>query len=373
MLPVWVMRTEPKQRGLRFLLTAAALVLLVAGLKQAESLVVPFVVSAFLAALTAPVVVWLDRHRVTPALSVPLVMLVVLGVLFGFVGLLVGSGNAFVAAFPRYQARLGELFGGLSDWLRTHGVELNWDLLRSAVKPESVVSVFDKTLSGLVDAVSYTLLVIFTMVFMLFEVTGLPAKLRLALGDPEADLGHFQKVTTEIKSYIVIKTYVSLGTGVLVWLLLAVLGVDFALLWGVLAFLFNFIPTIGSIIAALPPVLLGLVQHGFGVAAAVLGGFVVINMVIGNVVEPHLMGRRLGLSTLVVFLSLVFWGWLWGAAGMLLSVPLTMVVKIALEHNEEWHWLAVLMDPAPSGKARRSIAPPPNSSEAERTPPASDA
>ena len=373
MLCVWVMRTEPKQRGLRFLLTAAGVVLLVAGLKHAESLVVPFVVSAFLAALTAPVVVWLDRHRVSPGLSVPLVVLVVLGLLFGFVGLLVGSGNAFVAAFPRYQARLGELFAGLSDWLRTQGIELNWDLLRSAVKPESVVSVFDKTLSGLVNAVSYTLLVIFTMVFMLFEVTGLPTKLRAAIGDPEADLGHFQKVTSEIKSYIVIKTYVSLGTGILVWLLLALLGVDFALLWGVLAFLFNFIPTIGSIIAAVPPVLLGLVQHGFGVAAAVLGGFVVINMVIGNVVEPQLMGRRLGLSTLVVFLSLVFWGWLWGAAGMLLSVPLTMVVKIALENDEDWHWLAVLMDPAPPTRLRRSTAPLPKPNESRDDGPRSEA
>ena len=324
------MEKVTQQRGLRFLVTVAALVVVIVGLRETQSLLVPLVIAAFLAALTAPLVVWLDKHRIPPAVSVPLVVLIVLGLILGFVGLLVGTGKAFVAAFPRYQERLNELFGGVTGWLRGQGVDLNWDLLRSAVKPESAVKILDTTLSGLTDAVSYTLLVIFTMVFMLFEVTGLPRKMRAAIGDPDADLGHFEKVTTEIKNYIVIKTYISLGTGVAVWLMLAILGVDFALLWGVLAFLFNYIPTIGSIIAAVPAVLLALVQHGVGVCAITLGGYVAINLTVGNVIEPHLMGKRLGLSTLVVFLSLVFWGWLWGVVGMLLSVPLTMIVKIAM-------------------------------------------
>jgi AI-2 transport protein TqsA len=357
------MASETKARGLHWLLTAACLVVVVAGLRQAQALVVPLVISAFLAALSAPLVVWLHRRKVPPAVSVPLVVLIVVAMLLCFAGLLVGTGKAFVAAFPRYQARLDELSGGAIAWLRSCGVELNWQLLQGAVRPEAAVKILDRTLSGLTDAVSYTLLVLFTMVFMLFEVTGLPGKLRAALGDPEADLGRFEKVTTEIKNYIVIKTYVSLATGLLVWVLLAALDVDFALLWGVLAFLFNYIPTFGSIVAAVPPVLLALVQHGVAVSAMVAGGFVGINLVIGNVVEPQLMGRRLGLSTLVVFLSLFFWGWLWGVPGMLLSVPLTMTVKIALENDESWHWIAALMDSAPSPAPRRL---PPTSSGAPR-------
>ena len=136
---------------------------------------------------------------------------------------------------------------------------------------------------------------------------------------------------------------VSLVTGLLAGTWLYILGVDHFLLWGVLAFLFNYIPNIGSIIAAVPAVLMALVQYGGGEAGLVALGFVVINTVMGNVVEPRFMGRGLGLSTLVVFLSLIFWGWLLGSVGMLLSVPLTMIVKIALESREESRWLAILL------------------------------
>jgi predicted PurR-regulated permease PerM len=116
-------------------------------------------------------------------------------------------------------------------------------------------------------------------------------------------------------------------------------------LWGLVAFLFNFVPNIGSIIAAVPALLLALVQLGPGPALAAGAGYLVVNIVMGNVVEPRFMGRGVGLSTLVVFLSLVFWGWVLGPVGMLLSVPLTMVVKLALEANPETRWIAVLIGP----------------------------
>ncbi len=128
---------------------------------------------------------------------------------------------------------------------------------------------------------------------------------------------------------------------------LAIIGVDFPLLWGMLAFLLNYIPTFGSILAAIPPVLLAMVQLGPGHAIAALAVFVMLNVLLGNFVEPYFMGRRLGLSTLVVFLSLVFWGWVWGPVGMLLSVPLTMIVKIMLENTEDLSWIAVLLGAGP--------------------------
>ena len=125
--------------------------------------------------------------------------------------------------------------------------------------------------------------------------------------------------------------------------LLALIGVDYPVLWGALAFLLNFIPNIGSIIAAVPPVLLALIQLGVAQAALVAGGFLVINMAIGNFLEPRYMGQGLGLSTLVVFLSLVFWGWVLGPVGMLLSVPLTIAVKIALEVRPDTRWMAIML------------------------------
>ena len=136
-------------------------------------------------------------------------------------------------------------------------------------------------------------------------------------------------------------------TGTVVGVAMAIVGIDFPVLWGVLAFLLNYVPNLGSILAAIPPVLLALVQFGVGRAIAVVAVFAAVNVLLGNLLEPRLMGRRLGLSTLVVFLSLIFWGWVWGPVGMLLSVPLTMIVKIMLENTPDLRWVAVLLGDRP--------------------------
>jgi predicted PurR-regulated permease PerM len=154
-----------------------------------------------------------------------------------------------------------------------------------------------------------------------------------------------------VQRYLAVKTTVSLVTGAAIAIWTGLVGLDFALVWGLLAFLLNYIPTIGSIIAAAPAVLLATVQLGLGPALLVGVGFLVVNTVLGNIVEPALMGRAVGLSTLVVFTSLVFWGWVWGPVGMLLSVPLTMIVKIFLENSDELRWIAVLLDTPKNAQA----------------------
>jgi predicted PurR-regulated permease PerM len=168
--------------------------------------------------------------------------------------------------------------------------------------------------------------------------------MRAALGSPDADLDRFSKAAREIQKYLGLKTAISAVTGLLIGAWVAVLGLDFALTWGFLAFLLNFIPNIGSIIAAAPAVLLALVQLGLAKAILVAAGFVVVNVVLGNLVEPQLMGRTLGMSTLVIFLSLVFWGWLWGPVGMFLSVPLTMILKIGMENSRDLKPVAIMLD-----------------------------
>jgi len=146
---------------------------------------------------------------------------------------------------------------------------------------------------------------------------------------------------------------ISVVTGALLGVWTGLLGLDFAILWGILAFALNFIPTVGSIIAAVPPMILALVLFGPGHMFAVGAGFLVVNITLGNMLEPRIMGDQFGLSALVVFLSLVFWGWLWGPAGMLLSVPLTVTIHSVLAHNESTRWLAVLMG------GSRALTPPP--------------
>jgi predicted PurR-regulated permease PerM len=180
---------------------------------------------------------------------------------------------------------------------------------------------------------------------MLLEATSIPAKLRFIVGEQDSSMAPFEKFIGNVKNYMAIKTIVSLASGICVAILIYIMGVDYPMLWGMLAFALNYVPNIGSIIAAIPPVLLAIIQVGFFKAMMVAVGFVVINLVIGSVIEPRYMGRGLGLSTLVVFLSLLFWGWVLGPVGMLLSVPLTITAKIALDSRDETRWMAVLLGP----------------------------
>jgi AI-2 transport protein TqsA len=156
--------------------------------------------------------------------------------------------------------------------------------------------------------------------------------------------------TRDIQRYLAIKTVASLITGFLAGLLCWAAGLDFFILWGILAFALNFIPVIGSIVAGVPPMILALLLSGWPNALLVAGGYLLINNLIGNFLEPILVGRRLGISTLVVVISVMFWGWVWGPLGMLLAVPLTMMLKIVLEGSDEFRWIAVAIssDSAPS-------------------------
>lgn len=326
------------------LLTAAAFVVVVAGLKAAQNLLVPFLVSVFLAILAAPAVLWLRRRRVPTLVAVLLVVLAMMGVLTGIGAMVGGSINSFTEAVPRYEARFRVLGDGVRSWLAAHGVSFGASSLTEVLDPGALLKFLGGTLGGLVAAASNTVLVLLTTIFILFELAGFPTKLRAAMGSERADLSRFERVTVEVQRYLLMKTGLSLATGLLAGFWCAVLGVDFALLWGLLAFLLNYIPNLGSIIAAVPPILLALVQLGPGRALAVAAGYVAVNTLIGNLIEPQVMGRRLGLSPLVVFLSLVFWGWVWGPVGMLLSVPLTMMVKIMLESSPHTWRAAVLLD-----------------------------
>ena len=185
--------------------------------------------------------------------------------------------------------------------------------------------------------------IIFTVLFLIVESTSLPEKLRSISQNPEKTLGDLSAFMKSVNHYLVIKAVMSLITGLVIAVYLTVLGVDFAIVWGALAFFMNFVPYIGSIIAAVPAVILSLIDAGPVVSLAVAGGFVVVNLIVGNVLEPRYMGRGLGLSTLVVFLSLIFWGWVFGPVGMFLSTPLTMIVKIALENDPRSRWISVLL------------------------------
>lgn len=328
----------------RLLLTAASFVIVVAGMRAAEPILVPLLIAGFLAIISTSPVFWLREKGIPAPAAVFFVILGVLSLGLGFILIIGTSLEDFSDAIPRYQTRLTQEMGPLLHWIQEMGFQLNEDLLLKSIDPGASMRLVGRMLSGLGGILTNSFLIILTVIFILLEASSFQQKVRAAFGDPKGTFAQFNKITDAVNNYLAIKTLVSLGTGIIVAIWVAILGIDFPVIWGLLAFLLNFIPNLGSIIAAVPPVLLGYIQFGIGRALLVGVGFGVVNLLFGNVVEPKLLGRKLGLSTLVVFLSLVFWGWVWGPVGMLLSVPMTMVVKIALESSPSTQWISILLD-----------------------------
>jgi len=334
---------------LRYMLGAAALVVIVAGIKASQAAMVPLLLSLFIAVLCGPVLFWLTAKRVPTALAIALIIVGVAGLLALLSSVVSGSVNQFISDLPFYQARLGELNMQFLRWAETtlagFGVEFSGERLRDMVNPGQLLGMVGTTLNSFGNIMTNLVLILVTVIFILSEMHGWKSK--LVFIDRNGGSGKlsasFARVGETIVHYMTLKLWVSLATGVAIALWLWVIGVDYFILWALVAFLLNFIPNIGSILAAIPAVLLAVVQLGLPEAAFTALGYVVVNMVMGNVVEPRIMGKGLNLSPLVVFLSLILWGWILGPVGMFLSVPLTMGLKIAFENFPETRSLAIMM------------------------------
>ena len=337
--------THHQTTASEILITVAAFVIVIAGMRASVSILVPFLLAGFIAIICAPLLFWLRSKGLPTWLSL---IIVVLGVLFSglLIGGLVGSSvKAFSRDLPVYDQKLRQQAVALVTWIERLGVDTSDLALPEIFNPGAAMKLVAAVLNSLRKMVTNGFLILMTVVFMLAEALNFPSKLRAVLGAQEDSLANFDQFIGDVKSYMAIKTLMSLATGIVVAIWLAIIGVDYATLWGLLAFLLNFIPNIGSIIAAVPAVLFAVIQLGYIQALGAAAGYLVINLVMGSLIEPRFMGRSLGLSTLVVFLSLLFWGWVLGPVGMVLSVPLTITAKIALDSREETRWLSVLLGP----------------------------
>ncbi len=333
-----------KQGGaVKALLVTAAIFIILAGLKLAANILVPFLLSVFIAIICNPLVAKASKYKIPKSISVVLVILIFVSIALSLAGLVGKSLNELSQLLPEYRAQLKVHFFWITAQLAHFNILISTDLIIEYFDPAAALGLAADMLSGLGNVMANLFLIIITVVFMLFEASSLPIKFHFALDDPQMRQKQIDRFISSVNHYIAIKTIVSVATGLTVALMLYLFGLDFFLLWGVLAFLLNYIPNIGSIIAAVPAMSLAILQLGLGEAGAIGLGYLVINMVMGNIVEPRFLGKGLGLSTLVVFLSLIFWGWLLGTVGMLLSIPLTMIIKIALESSTEGRWFAVLL------------------------------
>lgn len=325
------------------LVSLASVIVIIAGLKAAQDIVVQFLLALFFAVMFLPVFKFFVSKKLPKWLSLLVVLFINLLFVYILAFTMITSVNEMRENLPQYQEKLQVYIHKFISVLHIFGITVPENISFDFLNPDLIFQFVSNSLLSFGNILANAMFIIILAVFILLESDLFSQKLKIISKGEKA-----KKLVDEffesVIEYMKIKTVTSFFTGFLAWIFLFFLGVDFALLWGMLAFLLNFIPTIGSIIAAIPPITIALIDGGVWYAVAVSVWYLAINMVIGNILEPRFMGKGVGLSPLVVLLSLVFWGWVLGTVGMFLSIPLTVIAKMAFELKEETRWIAVLMD-----------------------------
>lgn len=346
--------------GVRTLLILATLVIVIAGLKAAERFFVPFLLALFIATVSFPITAWLRRHKVPRFFAVITTVLVDFAFLAGVV--LIGVtliGELQEKWESKYQAQSTQKLAQTEDWAvativkwsnvpeeearRNVRAYVTEDLTKqlSNIKVEDIVGLGTNVVGRVTAFLGAAFIVVLFTVFMLMEARMFGRRLSLIAEARGPNFERMLHAGKDIQRFLGIKTVVSLATGFLAGFLCWAAGLDFFILWGILAWALNYIPVMGSIVAGIPPTILTLVLMGWPSALAVGVGYVAINTFLGNFIEPMMMGRRFGISTLVVIISVMFWGWVWGPVGMFLAVPIMMMLKVILENSYEFRWIAV--------------------------------
>ncbi len=328
------------QFGVKFWIISASLIIVIAGIREAAGLITPFFLALFITAIFYGPFKWLQEKGVHTALALTIVILGIAFLTVTVVGLIGASVASFTEKIPFYEERFTLYWRGLNGFIKDNNwIKMDLDF-SEYLDPGIVMKLAGNVFTSFGKIMSNFFIILLVVIFMLLEISVFERKIHLI---NKNSLERVNKIVKNLNAYFGTKALTSFVTGVLVSISLAIIGIDFPLLWGFLAFLLNFIPNIGSIIAAVPAILLALVQFGFPSAAATTIVFLVVNVIIGNVAEPRLMGKSLGLSPLIVFLSLIFWGWVLGTIGMLLATPLTMTIKIVFDNMDETKHIGLMM------------------------------
>jgi AI-2 transport protein TqsA len=351
--------TLPKKpRATQMVLLLAALVVVIAGLKAAQSFFVPVLLAFFIATISYPVTSWLMRHKMPPAIAVLLTVLVD----FAFLAAVIVLGVTIIGDlqekwdaeyYDLTRAKVQDASASLASKLEEWGVEDGAEKVQEVtnenltelrnIKFATILSFSTGVVGRVLTFFATFGVVIVLTIFMLFEAHGFSGRFGAIREARGPNFDRMSSAMLDTQRYLGIKTIISLATGLLAGTLCWVAGLDFFLLWGILAFVMNFIPVVGSAIASIPPILLALIAKEGGPAdmVVVAAGYGLINMFLDNFVQPMLLGKRFGLSILVVVVCVFFWGWLWGLIGIVLAVPLTMILKVVLDNSDEFRWVAV--------------------------------
>ena len=325
------------------LVKIAALIIIFAGAIYAKSIITPFLLALFISIICAQPISWIEKKGIPRWLAIIIVILGLIVLFSGFTFLIGGTLSSFSGNLSKYESTLTTISNSFIQFLNDKGLKIPKDQITNLVQPAKILEFTASALNGLFNMMGNTFLIFLIILFILTEFGSFTVKAKAIMSESDKSISYFSFILQNIRHYLGIKTLLCLAIGVLIYLALLIIGVDYPLLWALIAGLMNYIPNIGSIIATIPTILFALVQLGLGGALWTLGASMLIHNVLGNIIEPRIMGKGLGLSTLVVFLSLLFWGFILGMVGMFLSVPITMTIKIMLEQNEKTKWLAILL------------------------------
>lgn len=330
-------------RWIRILLIIIALPALAIILKSLKAIFIPLIIAVFLAFLFSPLTGFLKKRRM-PISLILLITLVIIGIFFTLTFMLVyAASSSIVNGLPKYQGRFSEMIAGGVHYF--HGLAERWNISSEQLSlmnlPQlvstgfsSVPKAISQTMNTLVDIVWNLFLIVIFMIFILLETDKLSLRLKKVMSHSSKlqtwDTLH--NIEQQIQKYLTVKALISLATALVGMGLMLAYGVDFVLVCGILLFVLNFIPNIGSIIASAIPILICALQSGLDLRTLMFSLLIIATqMFFGNILEPRWQGNRLNLTPIMVLISLIFWGWLWGIVGMLICVPLTSAINILLK------------------------------------------
>lgn len=314
----------------RLLLLSASIIIVVAGMRAFADTLNAFFMAALIAMLCVPIQSRLRTRGVSQGLSLALVLVLIIGIgilLVAFIGI---STNQVIRKLPDYQVRLQQLQTSAWSELDKLGISEQTVTALESVDLQSLIPFASSILRATFDSLGNVLLVFLILFYMLMDAPNIPRRLRRVLGDDSHWLVKANLFIRSVQRYMVLKTVFGIVIAAIQTVVMLLMGVDFAVQWGVLAVITNYVPNVGFILGLIPPVIVTLLEKGPTMAIALIVIYSVINNIIENFVAPKFMGEELGISALFIFLSLIFWTWVLGAAGALLAVPLTLLVKIML-------------------------------------------
>lgn len=333
----WV---SPLARGI---IVAAAVCIVVLFARSAAAILAPALLALFIAIIATPPLQWMRRRGMPKYLAVLAILFLLLDVGSLITLTTTSALESLQEDLPRYQERLTLLSDRLGSWLESIGIDKSRPAVRDLISPEAATRLVYSALTNASGTLTTGFLVLLIVAFMLAEAASLPEKLRAAFSLTRAGEEQLLRLFDSINRYMLIKSLLSIATGVCVWIWLRTLGIEYSLALAIAAALFNFIPIVGNVLMTVPAVLMALVQANIPTALMVTVGYVLVNLLISNILEPRLMGRDLGISSLVVLLSLLFWGWVLGPIGLFLSVPLTLALMVALDASPHTRPIAIML------------------------------